>query len=152
MTPTAGERRKGKDLGFMGLKASRRFIWRVCSCCHEGRWIRLESYRDICHRCAFKEVASRSPAQQGQQWGEENPYWKGGKISHKGYREVRLPPNSPFHPMVKQNGYVAEHRLIMAKKLGRCLNPSEGVHHIDGNKLNNNEMNLELVTGGDGHP
>lgn len=51
----------------------------------------------------------------------------------------------------KCNGYlkfkdtdVCVHRWVMEKKLGRKLRHGEVVHHIDGNKLNNNMSNLML--------
>lgn len=37
-------------------------------------------------------------------------------------------------------------KFLMEQKLGRKLDPSEQVHHIDGNPLNNSLDNLELVT------
>ena len=40
-------------------------------------------------------------------------------------------------------------RILMAKKLGRPLKPNEDVHHIDGNPLNNDLTNLEVVTHGE---
>lgn len=38
------------------------------------------------------------------------------------------------------------HRHIASIKLGRWLSTEEHVHHIDGNKLNNNPDNLEILT------
>ena len=38
------------------------------------------------------------------------------------------------------------HRKIMEDYLGRKLNSNEIVHHIDGNKLNNDISNLQVVT------
>ena len=40
-------------------------------------------------------------------------------------------------------------RILMEEKLGRPLEPYEDVHHIDGNTLNNDLSNLELVMHGE---
>lgn len=79
--------------------------------------------------------------------GENSPYWRGGRQETKsGYVLVRVFPDDPFYAMANNRGFVPEHRLVMAKKLGRCLLPWEQVHHIDGVKNNNNECNLELIS------
>ncbi len=39
-----------------------------------------------------------------------------------------------------------EHRVIAEKMIGRKLEKGEIVHHIDGNKLNNDPSNLEVMT------
>jgi hypothetical protein len=47
-------------------------------------------------------------------------------------------------PMARADGYVMEHRLVMARMVGRPLMRTECVHHADHNPLNNVPTNLEL--------
>jgi len=42
--------------------------------------------------------------------------------------------------------WVYEHRHVMSVNLGRPLTNSEVVHHIDGDRKNNNLQNLELMS------
>lgn len=66
----------------------------------------------------------------------EKPIQKKGEgwISNHGYKYL---------------GNKAQHRKIMENFLGRELEYNEIVHHKDGNKLNNDVSNLELVYRGD---
>ena len=41
------------------------------------------------------------------------------------------------------------HRWLMEQTIGRKLNSDEFVHHIDGNKLNNDINNLEIISRSD---
>lgn len=73
--------------------------------------------------------------------GQEHKRWKGGRlIDEKGYVLVYAPDS----PMARGRTYVYEHRLTMAKKLGRDLFKNENVHHINGNRQDNRIENLEL--------
>ena len=86
--------------------------------------------------------------------GEAHPRWKGGrwKTSH-GYINRKLYPDDFFYPMANSNGYVPEHRLVMAQYLNRCLLRWETVHHkgtkypsgSTDNRQDNRTENLELL-------
>lgn len=79
---------------------------------------------------------------KGETSGAKNVRWKGGvKIHAYGYRLIA----TPEHPFKDKQGYVREHRLVIEKSLGRYLNPEEDVHHLDGNKKNNDISNLVLM-------
>lgn len=133
--PQIGEIRKGADIGYKDLKG--RWVWVACSDCGKERWVHLRKGKPESCRC---------PKCQGiAQRGAGNPSWKGGYRYADGYREIKLQPDDFFYPMAKKSGYVAEHRLVMAKHLHRCLLPWEIVHHKNGIRDDNRLEKLELL-------
>ena len=58
----------------------------------------------------------------------------------------------PFYCMANKQGYVYEHRLVVAKNLGRPQGDNEIVHHKNGDKHDNRLENLEIVTRAEHHP
>lgn len=81
--------------------------------------------------------------------GSQNGMWRGGRTRKSdGYILVRI-NQLPEHEQKWFAGmkfpYVPEHRLVMARKLGRALDQREHVHHINGIKGDNDENNLIIL-------
>lgn len=75
--------------------------------------------------------------------GSDSPRWNGGRyVAGSGYVFVKCPD----HPRPNKADYVLEHILVIEKYIGRYLKPEERVHHIDGNKSNNDVTNLMLFS------
>ena len=62
------------------------------------------------------------------------------KVNKKRYITVHEPENENSD----ENGYAAEHRLVMSEYIGRTLSANEVVHHVNGNKHDNRLDNLVL--------
>lgn len=59
---------------------------------------------------------------------------------------VSLKPSGYLEHTRGKNKYRSVHVVIMEEIIGRKLNSDECVHHIDGNKTNNDPSNLQLMT------
>lgn len=145
------------------------FIWLDCLNCGKERWVAILHGKPVSERC--RSCANRTPEIRAKRkvlstgrthtdrakrmiskarLMEKNPNWRGGRIMRKGYVLIKLPPDDFFYPMTSTHGYVLEHRLVMAKHLGRCLHGWEIVHHKNHVKTDNALGNLQLVSN-DGH-
>jgi transposase-like protein len=81
----------------------------------------------------------------GQPRGAASPAWKGGRVTDKGYILVYVPDEDrALAGPTRGGGYMLEHRLVMARKLGRPLLPGEKPHHKNTIKTDNSPGNLEL--------
>ena len=102
----------------------------------------------VTRRLAEVGVVIRAP---GFRTGEEHHGWVGGRHLVGGYVHVLVRENDPFFEMgsVRTGSirYCLEHRLVMARYLGRLLRDDETVHHIDNNRSNNDINNLQLRQG-----
>lgn len=94
--------------------------------CSKKEWSRSKYCSQSCQHKGLK----------GQLVGSKNPNYKTGKtITKNGYIQLSL-----------NGGKIYEHRKVMQDFLGRKLDRNEIVHHKDGDKLNNDISNLEVLT------
>lgn len=140
--PQVGEISRGI---FLGKPADKRYyIFTACPICGFTRWVGKPSIpitNGRCHQCYHK-------AQEGA-WRTNCSHRKGK--SKAGYIFVKLQPSDPFYCMTDTEGYVFEHRLIVAKHLGRPLTNEEIVHHKNGIRDDNQLENLELMSSAKEH-
>lgn len=152
--PEIGEIRKASEIG---RPYDDSYIWHACLDCGKERWVTFRQGKPISQRCPICSGKKRKGTKWTRgQWeklsGEKAVKFKGGRRKTRyGYIEVILPFDDFFRPMVDSHGYVKEHRLVMARHLGRCLLPWELVHHkgirytgIE-NRSDNLIDNLELL-------
>ena len=138
--PEIDEVKRGYEIG---IKDHHKYIWHICLKCGNSKWVKLikgEPQSKRCRHCAER--------------GEKSNRWNGGRKIRNGYISVWLSPDDFFFPMVDKLGYVFEHRLIVARTLGRCLHSWEIVHHkgvkypsgsIENKQDNRYPENLQLV-------
>lgn len=139
--PELGETKLGRELGFSG---GQKRIWAACVDCGKERWVTVrkgEIEHPRCPVCA--NTAERSSR------------WKGGRFKMGGYMFITVNERDFFYPMAQKNGvhtgYIAEHRLVMAQSLGRCLQSFEHTHHKNGIRDDNRKENLEIGTNSEHH-
>jgi hypothetical protein len=90
----------------------------------------------------------------GAQKGEKNhQFVSGRRVDSDGYVSVSVPLEYPGARVLpgKQTGFVFEHRIILERKIGRYLLPSETVDHIDGLTLHNSPDNLRFFQNNGDH-
>ena len=140
--PQIGEIRHAKELEYK--KHYAQYIYINCIDCGKARWSVVKDGVAQYPRCA--SCAARLNGKSIS--GKSHPAWRGGRTRDGGYTLIKLDPSNFFYPMVDNGGYIREHRLVMAQRLGRCLQSWECVHHKNGVKTDNKPENLELTTHG----
>lgn len=77
------------------------------------------------------------------QMRDKNPNWRGGRtVTEHGYVLVRA---GVGHPLADCRGYAYEHRVVAQTKIGRPLQKSDIIHHLNGNRQDNRPENI-IVT------
>jgi len=129
---------------YHGAQQRTRAKVRACTVC--GREFLFSVYRSgamqCSQSCGQKAFNKANPARFR---GDNSKRWKGGKQTRHGYMFI----HQPEHPSCQGNkrAYVAEHRLVMEKMIGRYLTSDEQVHHKNGVRSDNRPENLELWVG-----
>lgn len=136
--PILGEIKTGKELGHKSIW--NKWQWCACESCGKERWVTItrRGPTDLfCRNCGCKDRPQ----------GAECAEWQGGRVKEGPYIKVWVSDNDFFASM-GHHRYIREHRLVMARHLGRLLASWELVHHKNGIKDDNRLENLALVLNG----
>ena len=132
---------------FVGYrKHNRRYCSRQCNGHYRGTEWAKHAHKG---RAAWTDASRASYAEK--MTGPKNPAWKGGltyykrkgKYANQSNKYVRCPPE--FADMARKDGYVMEHRLVMAEACGFLLTRTECVNHEDHDPTNNDPANLAAL-------
>src|SRR6266567_2369413 len=167
-----------KRLKKRGWKVSSCLIWKQCQKCKkifltwQGHLKRGKNHGLYCNISCRQKVNIRryllasgkyrhpmsekqKQRQRNAMMGKRNWAWKGGVTYFKthgnyvGVKYVRCPKE--YTGMARKDGYVMEHRLLVAQQVGRLLKRAEVVHHFDHNPANNSLNNLLLFASNRDH-
>ncbi len=126
----------GRDLG--KSNPYEKYISCICELCEQQRWVPYRKSLQPGRLC--KSCVSHAR-------GKLNRAWKGGRrVNNYGYIEIKLTPDDFFYSMTGKDSYVFEHRLVMARHLGRCLHRWEIIHHKNHIRGDNGLKNLQLYS------
>jgi hypothetical protein len=145
--PVPGMVMHPRDLGRTG---SPLLVYVPCIRCGTPRWVARVRPTLRCRGCANREqqrTYAARPEQSARQRGAGNPMYKGGRTGagkHGRYIYVLVSPDDALASMANKDGYAMEHRLVMARSLGRPLHRWEQVHHLNGDRQDNRLENLEI--------
>jgi hypothetical protein len=125
--------------------------WKCDNCHKEFSKVRNGTYdtnaKSYCKKCISIIGVHKLASMAGYESKVKNIFEpKIGKIviDKEGYPQIYIGKNYPY----RKGGYthIREHQYVMEIHLGRRLKKGEVVHHIDGNKRNNELSNLFLTS------
>ncbi len=120
-------------------------IWATCPDCGKARWVEVASIRH-----GTRHTPRCHPCMCAARHGKNHPRWAGGQRAAEGYvllHYASLPAQEyeKFKSMFDHLGYIREHRLVLARHLGRSLRRGELIHHINEARNDNRLSNLRLL-------
>lgn len=117
----------------------------ICPICKNKRVVKGFRKTLLCLKCSATKRCKGMI-------GEKNPSWKGGESKdNRGYIHVIISSINDIQIkqwVIESNHHkkrattVLKHRLLMIQKLRRPLNKKEIVHHLNGIKSDNSDINL----------
>lgn len=143
----AGAKRRGH--GGQGRKINDKQAAKMIVLYTVEKWTQTQiAARFSCSQIVVSRILRAAGVDCRKKFGEQHGSWKGGIVhTPEGYVYEMVSVDDPMASMRNRMGYVLQHRLVMAKQLGRPLTRNESVHHIDGDKKNNKPDNLQLRQG-----
>jgi len=123
-----------------------RTVARTCAICAKEFQARAYEVKHgrarFCSKSCQVRDQHRNGVYLGARKGSEHHNWKGGVARSGGYlREL-----AKDHPRAYGGRYIQQHILVVERIIGRQINKREHVHHIDGNRSNNDPKNLALMS------
>lgn len=109
-----------------------------CEICGQDVFKTISYYERCTHHFCSNKCRQIKERSNDRKYNSGN--WRGGRIKRGKYWYIK----KYDHPNSGKQGYIAEHRLVMEKHLGRYLKPTEVVHHINENPTDNRIENLEV--------
>lgn len=137
--PEIGDVKHGYSIGYSNYNL---YAYMPCKICKEPRWVQITRGKPIsehCQQCCQKNRVRAKRSFSPNSFKDAN-----------GYIRVKLNKDTdvPYYLMASsKTGYVLQHRLVMAKHLGRCLEDWEIVSHLNGMRADNRIENLVLLGG-----